>query len=130
MAFSPDSKILVTASVDATARVWNADTGEFIAVLNGHKEGIPSVAFSPDGKILATGSTDDTVKLWSLETYQELLSLTEFGDDVGSVLFSPDGQTLAVGCSPGRGGLKPVQLWRAPTLAEIEAREKPRTTSR
>ncbi len=124
--FSPDSKLLVTASIDATARVWDAETGELVAVLTGHKEGVSCLSFSPDGKTLATGSTDDTVKLWSLATFQELLTLN-FGEDVGSVIFSPDGQTLAVGVMQMRGGrVKPVELWRAPSLAEIEAHEKAR----
>ncbi|MBI5383920.1 MAG: serine/threonine protein kinase [Verrucomicrobia bacterium] len=130
LAFSPDSRRLVSSSIDGTARVWRADTGEVLAVLTGHKEGIPCVAFSPDGKTLATGSTDDTVKLWSMENFQELLTLPDFGDDVSMVLFSPDGRTLVAGGTAPGPEIKSVRIWKAPTLAEIQAEERTRKPRR
>ena len=35
-AFSPDGKRVVTASDDQTARLWDAETGKEIAVLQAH----------------------------------------------------------------------------------------------
>jgi hypothetical protein len=49
-----------------------------------------------------------------------MMTLPDFGEDIGALLFSPDGRSLAVGCFSGMDGRKPVQLWRAPTLAEID----------
>ena len=46
--------------------LWNVATGQRIAVLEGHKEAVVSLAFSPDGKLLASGSADATAKLWML----------------------------------------------------------------
>ena len=37
-AFSPDGKRVVTASDDKTARLWDAESGKEIAVLNGHTD--------------------------------------------------------------------------------------------
>jgi len=34
--FSPDSKRIVTASADKTARVWDAESGRTLATLTGH----------------------------------------------------------------------------------------------
>src|SRR5207247_83960 len=63
-AFSPDGKHVVTASVDRTARVWNADgTGEPL-ILRGSDSPVYSAAFSPDGKRIVTASGDAVVRVW------------------------------------------------------------------
>ena len=66
--FSYNGKRIVTASsVDATAIIWNANSGERLKTLSGHTGGISSVAFSSDGKTLASGSSDGTILLWEVE---------------------------------------------------------------
>ncbi len=49
VAFSPDGNAVATASIDDTARIWDARTGEELAVLRGHEDEVDAVAFSPDG---------------------------------------------------------------------------------
>jgi WD40 repeat protein len=63
VAFSPDGKILASASSDKTAQLWDAMTGAQQQTLE-HKESVYAVALSPDGMTLASGSQDDTVRLW------------------------------------------------------------------
>ena len=72
VAFSPDGKILASASNDKTVRLWSVATGREI----GHPLSVPrgqvnSVAFSPDGKTLATGDSDG-VRLWSVATGRQI----------------------------------------------------------
>jgi len=62
--FSPDGKSVVTASVDNTARLWDAASGEALHVLRGHENGVLSAQFSPDGKSVVTASVDKTARLW------------------------------------------------------------------
>ena len=68
MAFSPDGRLLATASTDRTARLWDPATGECLRTLTGHAEAVYGVAFSPDGRLLATASTDSTARLWDPAT--------------------------------------------------------------
>ena len=68
-AFSPDGTRIVTASTDATARLWDAQTGRPIGEpLVGHTDRLSSAAFSPDGKRVLTASWDKTMRLWDAET--------------------------------------------------------------
>ena len=73
--------------------------------LEGHSNGVLSVAFSPDGKTIASGSSDNTIKLWNLEG-KELRTLTGHSNWVWSVAFSPDGKTIASGSYD-----KSIKLW-------------------
>jgi len=67
--YSPDGKRIVTASLDKTARVWDAETGRQIAVLEGHEMALYSAAFSPpDGAHIVTVGADDTARVWDAKT--------------------------------------------------------------
>jgi WD40 repeat protein/serine/threonine protein kinase len=95
VAFSPNGQRLATASLDQSAKVWDARTGLELLTLKGHTSPVVSVAFRPDGQRLATGSQDRTVRVWDLRTGQELLLLRGHTHIVRGVAFSPDGQRLA-----------------------------------
>ena len=73
--FSPDGARIVTASDDDTARLWEAATGQELAVLRGHEGEVLSAVFSPDGARIVTASDDDTARLWEAATGQEIAVL-------------------------------------------------------
>jgi WD40 repeat protein len=95
VAFSPDGTRLATASVDKTAKVWDARTGTLLFELKGHLGGVSSVAFSTDNTRLATASVDKTAKVWDAHTGILLFELKGHQGDLSSVAFSPDGTRLA-----------------------------------
>lgn len=65
IAFSPvSSSTMVTGSGDATARIWDCETGTPMHTLKGHTDWVLAVSYSPNGAIIATGSKDNTVRLW------------------------------------------------------------------
>ena len=118
VAFSHRARLLAAASNDGPIFLWDLDTGVLRHQLKGHRNGNGEILFSHDDRTLFSTSTDRTLRLWNVATGQELLSLRD-GDDTFELALSPDDTTLAV------GGLditkRPVKLWHAPPLAEIDA---------
>jgi WD40 repeat protein/DNA-binding SARP family transcriptional activator len=99
--FSPDGRRLATASLDQTAKVWDAFSGEELFALEGHTDCVTGVDYSPDGTRLATASRDHYGKVWDAATGQELRALVGHQDELWDVTFSPDGTRLATACYDG-----------------------------
>ncbi|MEM6752517.1 MAG: WD40 repeat domain-containing protein, partial [Cyanobacteria bacterium P01_C01_bin.38] len=95
VSFSPDGKMLASASGDNSVKLWDTNTGKLIKTLTGHTNFVNGVSFSPDGKMLASASADNSVKLWDTNTGKQIKTLTRHTNQVWSVSFSPDGKMLA-----------------------------------
>jgi len=71
---SPDSRWLITGSLDKTVRVWEitADQGtRKPLVLAGHEEAVNEIIISPDSHWLLTRSIDDVALLWELPSFDQ-----------------------------------------------------------
>jgi WD40 repeat protein/serine/threonine protein kinase len=95
VAFSPDGRLLASASSDMTVRIWDPATGQSIRTLTGHSGRVCAVAFSPDGGRLATASLDRSVRLWDPRTGAEIRCLRDPASGALGVAFSRDGRRLA-----------------------------------
>ncbi|MGF1569065.1 MAG: TIR domain-containing protein [Nodosilinea sp.] len=115
--FSPDGRMLASASLDNTVRLWVTADGALLDVIEGHQDQVLGLAFSPlrqgeqtlDGPAppdtlkLASASRDGTIRLWRVNTAVRPLVHDNLVYDVA---FRPDGQFLA---SAGKGS---IRIWR------------------
>lgn len=92
-----------------TSTTW----GPELQKLEGHTEGVSSVAFSPDGSLLASASSDNTIKLWNPATGQEMQTLRGHTFSVFKLAFSPDGLLASASADSSIG------LWNLDTGQEV-----------
>ena len=113
-AFNAAGTLLVSASSDYTARVWEVPSLRLKTVLIGHDDDIEMAAFSPDGQTIATCSRDHSIRLFNLSG-QTLRILHGHTADVISVCWSADGQTLVSSSDDGS-----IRRWDANTGQQLE----------
>lgn len=113
--FHPQGKMLLTASKDGTAKLWDRDRGmELVTIRPNLESGTPKsrgsdaiqdASFSPDGKLIVTAK-GRTISLWDLQG-NLLTSAIAHDKKIHSVSFHPDGKQLATS-----GGDETVKLWQ------------------
>ncbi len=84
----------MSASLDGTARIWDAATGQQLAALEGHEDGLIGATFSPDGLKILTHSLDQTARIWDSRTGKLQSSLEGHTQAVTTAKFSPDGKLI------------------------------------
>jgi len=94
-AISSDRSRIAIGERNGSVQVRDANTGEELRVLQGHRTPVKSVSFSPDGTRLATVSVNGRLKVWDVRTGFEVLSL-RIPEGVAAVGWSSDGTRLAV----------------------------------
>lgn len=112
VSFHPNYSILASASVDATVKIWDWETGELERTLKGHTKAVTDCDFDSSGKILgmfypllfvgvsqvdpATCSQDLFIKLWNvIEDYTNFATLRGHEHSISSVRFLPGGARVA-----------------------------------
>ena len=93
--FSTDGTLLVTASRDREARVWNLETGESL-VLQGHFGPVQDARFSPNARWVVTAGPG-RAGLWDARTGSQIMLLRGHKGILTSAGFDPTGRTIVTG---------------------------------
>jgi len=111
--FHPTKEVLLSASQDATARVWNCTNGadwessyDCAHVIRKHKAEVTDISLHPLGDYFVTCSRD---KSWALHDFAQgrcVRHVKDLAAGYGCMKFHPDGLILAGGTVD-----KTVQVW-------------------
>jgi HEAT repeat protein len=112
--FSPDGKRVLTASLDNTARIWDAATGQSLTLPLKHDAAVEHATFSPDGKRVVTASADNTARVWDMATGQAISPPLKHDNAVRHATFSPDGKWVVTASVDFT-----ARLWDAATGKEV-----------
>lgn len=99
LGFSPNGRLVITASWDGTARIYVIDEPDRPAlVLSNHKGGTDFIAFSPNSQYVLTRSVEDrTLYLWATETGQLISAFPKAErSDWTELKFSADSRFLFI----------------------------------
>jgi WD40 repeat protein len=120
VAFSPDSRRILTTSWDGIVRVWDAASGTRLHDLVGHGNHVLCAVYRPDGKRIASGGRDNNVRIWDAETFEQVARLGGHEDFVYSLAWRADSQQLISG-----SGDYTVRIWDTQPLKDrLQARRE------
>ena len=89
--FSPDGRLLASASMDHTVRVWDLANGTS-RIFVGHGDIVSRVEFAARGDAVISTSNDATTRVWDLGT--GAIRVLPYGSGFPAFAVSPDGGTL------------------------------------
>ncbi len=104
VAFAPNGAYFVTASADATVRVWSVADRCLLRVLTGHTGPVRAVAVSPDSQTILSAGDDSRLLGWVPAADFPVFALP-LTAPAYCLAIAPNGRQVAVGQADGRLGL-------------------------
>ena len=115
VAFSPDSKQLISGSKDGTARLWNLDSGDAGSILSRQKGEVSAVAFAARGSFFLTAGADSLCRIWSDKG--DSIGRVKHGDWITAVAIAANGKQFATA-----GMDQKIMIWKGikdPSVSRI-----------
>jgi WD40 repeat protein len=101
VAFTPDGKRAVSASADATLRVWDLATGDQVLSMETAPDCF-ACAVSPDGKLVVSGGLKQPTLVWDLAKGDLIRELDEPAtSSIRALAFLPSGRHILIGGDDG-----------------------------
>jgi WD40 repeat protein/serine/threonine protein kinase len=102
--FSPDGRQVLSASRDRTAKIWDADSGKTIAVLE-HAGHVSSAEYDANGARVVTASEDGSARIWDAKTGEPRTPPLQHEGKVHWAEFSPDRRWIVTASADGTASL-------------------------
>ncbi|BBM86610.1 caspase family protein [Candidatus Uabimicrobium amorphum] len=113
ISFSPDGKILASASKDQTIGLWDVAIGKRMAKISVNKPAL-FAKFSPDGESFAYSLSNRTIRLRDVKTGKKQVKITGHTDDINAMDFHPGGKMIVSASSD-----QTIRLWNIQTGKEV-----------
>jgi WD40 repeat protein len=104
--YRPDGKLVLVASEDGVARLFNASTQRLVLSVDHGGSPLLGAAFSPDGKRFVTAGQDGTARVWGVAT-GTMLSTLRHGPPVRTASLDPGGSAVVT------SGGREMKIWRS-----------------
>jgi WD40 repeat protein len=107
----------LSASEDATVRLWDVAGGNCLSVLEGHNGPVMCACLDEDGSHAVSAGADKTLRLWQCQPARCLWTVP-LGEEFlpNSVSMTPEGRLALVGGSDGS-----LQLWNVQSALAVPA---------
>jgi WD40 repeat protein len=114
VAFLRDSRRVLSAAGDGTARLWDAQTGNQLACFRVNARAVLCAAVSPDNRAALLGCDDRNAWLVDLSRKSEPRCFAGHALSVNAAAFSPDGRRAVTGGADGT-----IRVWHVAAGREI-----------
>jgi WD40 repeat protein len=117
LAWSLDDTTLAVGSTRGEIWLWNAAGGAEPSLkmprdaIQGHGDGVASLAFLPGGKLLASCGRDGTLRLWDVRSGAALARTLQVGGALDDLALSEDGSKIVAAGSDGY-----LRIWESDGL--------------
>jgi len=114
VAFSPDSEIVISASVNGKIKLWDIKGKELERGVFYHDSEVRCLAVDPNSNTLASGDVEGCIKLWNLGSLsdQPIKIIRQEQQTINSLAFSSDGKRLVSGVNNGNIKIWDTKIWK------------------